>query len=68
MRLYYSLKKNDNFRLCINYQNFNQFTIKNQYFLSLIKKNLNRFSRIIIYNKFNIISIYHRMRIKKKNK
>ena len=60
-------KKNDNFRLCVNYRNFNQLTIKNRYSLSLIEKSLNCFSRVIIYSKFNITSIYYRIKIKKKN-
>ena len=60
------VKKNNNFRLCVNYRNLNQLTIKNRYFLFLIKKSLNRFSSTIVYNKFDIISIYYRIKIKKK--
>ena len=60
-------KKNDNFRLCVNYRGFNQLTIKNRYFLLLIEKSLDRFSRVIVYSKFDIILIYHRMKIKKEN-
>ena len=61
-------KKNDNFRLCINYCNLNSLTIKNRYLLLLIKKNLNCFNRAIIYSKFDIILTYYRIRIKKENK
>ena len=61
-------KKNDSFRLCVNYRDLNSLTIKNRYFLLLIEESLDRLSRTIIYNKFDIISTYHRIKIKKKNK
>ena len=35
-------KPNRNFRLCVDYQDFNNMTIKNQYLLPLISKSLNR--------------------------
>ena len=42
-------KKNDNFRLCVNYRDFNNVIIKNRYSLFLINENLNRLSRTKIY-------------------
>ena len=65
MRSYYSSKKNESLRLCVNYRNLNDVIIKNKYSLSLIDENLNRLNRIKIYTQLNFIVVYHRMRIKK---
>ena len=40
------LKKNKSLKLCVDYKSFNKITIKNQYFLLLINKILNRFISI----------------------
>ena len=59
------LKKNEIFRLCVNYKNLNFLIIKNKYFLSFIDKNLNRLIKIRIYINFDIITTYNKFRIKK---
>ena len=60
-------KKNDILRLCVNYRNFNVFTIKNKYSLSLIDENLNKFSKTIKYINIDLIAVYHRLRMKHEN-
>ena len=58
-------KKNEDFRLCVNYRGLNLFTIKNRYLLFLIKESIDRFSKIKIYTRLNITIAYHRLRIRK---
>ena len=60
-------KKNDNFRLCVNYRDFNNVIIKNRYSLFLINESLNRLSQTKIYIQLNFIATYNRMRIKFEN-
>ena len=43
--IFFNRKPNENFRLCIDYQGFNNITIKNRYPLPLIGKLLNRFDQ-----------------------
>ena len=47
------------FRLYIDYQSFNNLTIKNQYPLPLIEKSLNRLKRARQFTQFNFTSAYH---------
>ena len=61
----FASKFNENFRLCIDYRNLNELTIKNRYSLSLIKKNLNRLVDVKRYTKLNLTTVYHRLKIKK---
>ena len=58
-------KKNDFLKLCVNYQNLNDFTIKNQYSLSFINKNLNRLNDVKRFINLNLIAVYYRLKIKK---
>ena len=60
-------KRNDSFRLCVNYRNFNNMIVKNRYSLFLINESLNRLNRIKIYTQLNFIATYNRMRIKFEN-
>ena len=60
------IKKNENLRLCVDYKNLNNIIIKNRYFLFLINENLNRLNKTTIYNQFDLIVAYHRIKIKKK--
>ena len=60
-------KRNENFRLCVNYRNLNNVIIKNRYSLFLIDENLNRLNRTKIYTQLNFIVVYNRMRIKFEN-
>ena len=60
-------KRDDIFRLCVNYRNLNNVIIKNRYSLFLIDENLNRLNRTKIYTQLNFIVAYNRMRIKFEN-
>ena len=65
--IFFIFKKNDNFRLCVDYRNLNAIIIKNRHSLSLIIKILNRLCNVVLFIKLNFIHVYHRIRIKKKN-
>ena len=60
-------KSNDNLRLCVNYREFNEIIIKNNYSLSLLFETLKRFANVRHFIKINIRNAYHRIRIRKKN-
>ena len=59
---------NKKFRICINYRILNILTIKNRNILFLIKKILIKLYKIKIFNKFDIIIVFNKIRIKKENK
>ena len=61
-------KKNNFLKLCINYRDLNNFTIKNRYSLFFISENLNRFSDVKRFINLNLIAVYHRLKIKKSDK
>jgi len=46
---------------CMNYQDLNAITVKNQYSLSLISETLNHLSQAKIFIKLNIISAFNRL-------
>ena len=52
----------------MNYKVFNAFTIKNRNAFSLIKKILTRLCVVKIYNKFNIIVVLIKFKLKKNEK
>ena len=57
-------QKSDGFlRLCINYQDLNNFTIKNQYPLPVIGESLNRLERAKQFTQLDLTGAYYRMRI-----
>ena len=58
--------KND-LRVCVDYRAFNALTIKNRNIFFLIRKIFARLSAIKIYNKFDIIIVFNKMRMRKKN-
>ena len=63
------VKKFDkDFRFCVNYKNLNVVIVKNRYFLFLIFETFNRFNRVKIFIKLNIIVAFNRIRIREKNK
>ena len=63
------VKKIDNFlRFCVNYQNLNEKTIKNNYSLSLFSKILKRFTYAKHFIKINIYNAYYKIRMRKENK
>jgi len=55
-------------RVCVNYKVFNAFTIKNRDILLLIKETLQRLYKTRFYNKFNIIAIFNKIRMRSSNK
>ncbi len=55
-------------RVCVNYKNFNVLTIKNRNILLLIQKILQQLYKIKYYNKFDIIAIFNKIRIRFNNK
>ena len=61
-------KFNENFRFYIDYKNLNNLTIKNRYLLFFIKKNLNCFVDFKQYTKLNFTIVYHRLKIKIKQR
>ena len=64
----FNRKSDGFFRLCINYQGFNNLTIKNQYLLPLIRELLDRLRRAKRFTQLNFISAYHQIRIRKGDK
>ena len=56
-------KPDKNWQLCVNYQELNNLTIKNQYPLLLIGKNLDHLGRVKQFIQLDLSSAYHRMRI-----
>ncbi len=52
---------------CMNYQDLNAITIKNQYSLSLILEMLNHLSWAKIFIKLNIISAFNQLQIKEED-
>ena len=61
-------KFNKKFRICVDYRIFNIFIILNRNASSLIKKTLTKLCIIKIYNKFDIIIIFNKIKIKKNYK
>ena len=61
-------KKNENLLLCVDYRKLNVFTIKNRYSLFLIDEILNCLMSVCYFTKLNFRNVYHRIRIRKKNK
>ena len=60
-------KFEENFRFCVNYRDLNVVIDKNRYFLSLIFEILNRFNRVKIFIKLNIIVVFNRLRIREED-
>jgi hypothetical protein len=60
-------KKNDELRLCVDYRELNEITIKNRYSFFLIKEVMNRFIEVKIYIKLNIQIIYNLIRVRAKD-
>ena len=61
-------KFNNDLRICIDYRVFNKLIIKNRNALFLIREILIKFYIFKIYNKFNIIITFNKIKIKKNNK
>ncbi len=52
-------KLNKSLRLCMNYHDFNEITVKNNYSLSLLFETLNCFAHARHFIKINIYNVYH---------
>ena len=61
-------KPDGSFWLCLNYQGFNNLTIKNRYLLLLISEALDRLGKAKQFTQLDLTSVYHQMRIKEGNK
>lgn len=57
-------KKNDNMRLCVDYRKLNKVTIKNNYPLPRIDYVMDHMVGACIFNKINLRSGYHQIRVK----
>ena len=64
----FNRKSDGSFRLCVNYRDFNNLTIKNRYPLPLIRKLLDRLERARRFTQLDLTSAYHQMRIRKEDK
>ena len=64
----FTKKSNDDLCFYVNYQDFNEFIIKNKYFLFLLFELLNRFAHVKRFSKIDLRWTYHQIRICKKNK
>ena len=60
------LKKNEIFRLCVNYRKLNNITIKNRYSLFNINEFQNRLFEVKYFIKLNLQETYNQIRIKAK--
>ena len=63
--IFFIFKKDEKFRLCVDYKNLNIVIIKNRHSLLLITKTLNRFNDFKRFTKFNFKNVYHWIRIKR---
>ena len=52
----------------MDYQGFNNLTIKNWYFLLLVRESLDQLSQTQHFTQLNVTNTYHLMMIKKGNK
>ena len=61
-------KKSDgSFRLCVDYRGLNNLMIKNRYWLPLISESLDWLGRAKRFTQLDLISAYHRIRIKERD-
>ena len=63
--IFFVFKKNDNFRLCVDYKELNALIIKNKCSFSLIDETLNRLMSAAYFIKLDLKNAYHRIRIRK---
>ena len=65
--IFFIFKKNKSLKFCINYQNLNIVTIKNQYLLLLIDEMLNQLMNVQIFFKIDLQNAYHQIHIAEKD-
>ena len=61
-------KPDSSLRLCVNYQDLNNETIKDWYFFPLIGESLDRLGRVKRFTQLDFTSVYHWIRIKETGK
>ena len=61
--IFFDRKPNRNLRLCVDYRDLNNITIKNRYPLALIGKSLDRLGQARRFTQLDLINAYYRMRI-----
>nr|GEU80856.1 transposon Ty3-G Gag-Pol polyprotein [Tanacetum cinerariifolium] len=57
-------KKDESFRMCINYQELNKLTVKNRYPLPMIDDLFDQLQRSSVYSKNDLRSGYHQLRVR----
>ena len=60
----FAKKKDETFRLCINYRQLNRVTIKNRYHLLRIDNLFNQLRGARVYSKINLHTDYHQLRVR----
>nr|GEV35182.1 putative reverse transcriptase domain-containing protein [Tanacetum cinerariifolium] len=62
--MYYLLKKDRSFRMCIDYRELNKLTIKNRYPLAMIDDLFDQLQGLSVYSKIDLRSGYYQLRVK----
>ena len=62
--IFFVFKKNDTFRLCVDYRKLNNITIKNRYSLFNISELQNRLQEVMHFIKFDLREAYNLIRMK----
>ena len=57
----FAMKVNEDLRFCVNYRKFNVITKQNRYFLSLIKKIIEKIIEYKHFIKLNIIVVFNKL-------
>ena len=65
--MFFIKKINNSLRLCVDYQDFNEIIIKNNYSLSLFSEILKRFVYAKHFIKIDIYNAYYKILMRKKN-
>nr|GEX29472.1 putative reverse transcriptase domain-containing protein [Tanacetum cinerariifolium] len=63
----YRLKKDESFRMCIDYRELNKLTVKNRYPLPRIDDLFDQLQGSSVYSKIDLRSGYHQLRIREKD-
>nr|GEZ64948.1 putative reverse transcriptase domain-containing protein [Tanacetum cinerariifolium] len=60
-------KKDGSFRMCIDYRELNELTVKNRYLLSKIDDSFDQLQGSSIYSKIDLRSGYHQLRVREQD-